>query len=111
MQLILLGLPGVGKGTQAKVLASHLGLLHISTGDMFRDAAEKRTSLGLSAQEYMSKGQLVPDEVTISMLLERIVETDAQKGIMLDGFPRTIPQAKALDAALKNRDSLINAVL
>ena len=111
MQLILLGLPGVGKGTQAKVLASHLGLLHISTGDMFRDAAEKRTSLGLSAQEYMSKGQLVPDEVTISMLLERIVETDAQKGIMLDGFPRTIPQAKALDAALKNRGSLINAVL
>lgn len=111
MQLILLGLPGVGKGTQAKVLASHLGLLHISTGDMFRDAAEKRTSLGLSAQEYMSKGQLVPDEVTISMLLERIVETDAQKGIMLDGFPRTIPQAKALDEALKNRGSLINAVL
>ena len=111
MQLILLGLPGVGKGTQAKVLASHLGLLHISTGDMFRDAAEKRTSLGLSAQEYMSKGQLVPDEVTISMLLERIMETDAQKGIMLDGFPRTIPQAKALDEALKNRGSLINAVL
>ena len=111
MQLILLGLPGVGKGTQAKVLASHLGLLHISTGDMFRDAAEKRTSLGLSAQEYMSKGQLVPDEVTISMLLERITENDAQKGIMLDGFPRTIPQAKALDQALNNQNSFIDAVL
>ncbi|MBG93086.1 MAG: adenylate kinase [Chloroflexi bacterium] len=111
MQLILLGLPGVGKGTQAKVLASHLGLLHISTGDMFRDAAEKKTSLGLSAQEFMSKGQLVPDEVTINMLLERISENDAQKGIMLDGFPRTIPQAKALDEALKNRNSPIDAVL
>ena len=111
MQLILLGLPGVGKGTQAKILAKDLGLLHISTGDMFRDAAERGTSLGLSAQQYMSKGQLVPDEVTIRMLLERITETSAEKGVMLDGFPRTIPQAKALDEALNSQNSLIDAVL
>jgi adenylate kinase len=111
MQLILLGLPGVGKGTQAHVLADQLGLLHISTGDMFRGAAAAGTELGLRAQEFMTKGELVPDEVTIGMLLERIAQPDAGKGIMLDGFPRTIPQAQALDAALGERDSPIDAVL
>ncbi len=111
MRLILLGLPGAGKGTQAHVLADQLGLLHISTGDMFREAAANRTELGLRAQEFMSRGELVPDEVTIGMLLERIAQPDAEKGIMLDGFPRTIPQAEALDAALGERDSQIDAVL
>ena len=111
MRLILLGLPGAGKGTQAHILAERLGLLHISTGDMFREAAANRTELGLKAQEFMNKGQLVPDEVTIGMLLERIAQPDAEKGIMLDGFPRTIPQAEALDRALEERGSQIDAVL
>lgn len=111
MRLILLGLPGAGKGTQAHVLADQLGLLHISTGDMFREAAANETELGLRAQEFMTKGELVPDEVTIGMLLERIAQPDAEKGIMLDGFPRTIPQAEALDAALGDRSSQIDAVL
>jgi adenylate kinase len=111
MRLILLGLPGVGKGTQAKILAQRQGLLHISTGDMFREAAAAGTELGKRAQEFMSAGALVPDEVTIGMLLERIGQPDAAKGLMLDGFPRTIPQAEALDAALAAQGSQIDAVL
>ncbi len=111
MRLILLGLPGAGKGTQAKVLSERLGLLHISTGDMFRQAAAAGTELGNRAQDYMSRGELVPDEVTIGMLLERIAQPDAGQGIMLDGFPRTIPQAEALDVALSERGSPIDAVL
>jgi len=111
MQLILLGLPGAGKGTQAKVLADRLGLLHVSTGDRFREAAAAGTELGTRAQEHMSFGELVPDEVTIGMLLERIAQPDASAGIMLDGFPRTIPQAAALDVALGDRGAPIDAVL
>jgi len=111
MRLILLGLPGAGKGTQAKILAKEKGLLHISTGDMFREAAAEGTELGLKAQEYMSAGSLVPDEVTIGMLLERIEKPDASEGLMLDGFPRTIPQAEALDRALAEQGSQIDAVL
>ncbi|MQA00397.1 MAG: adenylate kinase [Dehalococcoidia bacterium] len=111
MRLILLGLPGAGKGTQAKVLAERLGLLHISTGDMFRQASAEGTELGRRAQEFMSAGKLVPDEVTIGMLLERISKPDASLGFMLDGFPRTIPQAEALDQVLEARDEAIDAVL
>jgi adenylate kinase len=111
MRLILLGLPGAGKGTQAKVLADRHGLLHISTGDMFRQAAAEGTELGLRAQAFMSRGELVPDEVTIGMLLERVARPDAAAGIMLDGFPRTIPQAEALDRALRERAEQIDAVL
>ena len=111
MRLILLGLPGAGKGTQAKVLADRHGLLHISTGDMFRQAAAEGTELGLRAQSFMSRGELVPDEVTIGMLLERIARPDASAGIMLDGFPRTIPQAEALDRALAGRKEQIDQVL
>ena len=111
MRLILLGLPGVGKGTQAKILAQRQGLLHISTGDMFREAAAAGTELGKRAQEFMSAGALVPDEVTIGMLLERIAQPDAAVGLMLDGFPRTIPQAEALDAALARQGSKIDRVL
>lgn len=111
MQLILLGLPGAGKGTQAQLLAQRQGLLHISTGDMFRQAAAEGTDLGKRAQEYMSRGELVPDEVTIGMLLDRIQRPDAAAGIMLDGFPRTIPQAEALDAALVDQGRAIDAVL
>lgn len=111
MQLILLGLPGAGKGTQAALLAERLGLLHVSTGDMFRQAAAEGTELGRRAQEHMSRGELVPDEVTIAMLLERIRRPDAAAGIMLDGFPRTIPQAEALDRALAELGRAIEAVL
>ena len=111
MHLILLGLPGAGKGTQAKVLADRHGLLHVSTGDMFREAAAEGTALGKRAQEFMSRGELVPDEVTIGMLLERVARPDAEAGVMLDGFPRTIPQAEALDEALAQRRSGIDAVL
>jgi len=111
MQLILLGLPGAGKGTQAQLLAQRQGLLHISTGDMFRQAAAEGTDLGKRAQEFMSRGELVPDEVTIGMLLDRIQRPDAAAGIMLDGFPRTIPQAEALDTALANQGRAIDAVL
>ncbi len=111
MQVVLLGLPGAGKGTQAKVLSERLGLLHISTGDMFREAVATETELGMRAQEYMSRGELVPDDVTISMLLERVSQPDAVEGIMLDGFPRTIPQAEALDRALHGRGSPIDTVL
>ena len=111
MRLILLGLPGAGKGTQAKILAQRQGLLHISTGDMFREAAAAGTALGKRAQEFMSAGALVPDEVTIGMLLERIAQPDAAKGLMLDGFPRTIPQAEALDRALAGQGGQIDSVL
>jgi len=111
MRLILLGLPGAGKGTQAKVLAQRHGLLHISTGDMFREAAAEGSELGKRAQESMSRGELVPDEVTIGMLLERVARPDAAAGIMLDGFPRTIPQAEALDRALGEGGTGIDAVL
>lgn len=111
MQLILLGLPGAGKGTQAQLLAQQLGLLHISTGDMFREAAAAGTELGVRAQGSMTRGELVPDEVTINMLLERIRKPDAAVGIMLDGFPRTIPQAEALDTALADQGRAIDAVL
>ena len=111
MRLILLGLPGAGKGTQATILAQRQGLLHISTGDMFREAAAAGTALGKRAQEYMSRGDLVPDEVTIGMLLERIAKPDAAQGLMLDGFPRTIPQAEALDRALAGQGTQIDAVL
>jgi len=100
MNLILLGPPGTGKGTQAKLIADQIGALHIATGDLFREAVKQGTELGVRAKEYMDRGDLVPDEVTISMLLERIQQPDAQGGAIFDGFPRTLQQAQALDEAL-----------
>ncbi len=100
MYVILLGLPGAGKGTQAVQTAERTGLLHLSTGDMFRENLRKGTELGNIAKTYMDAGELVPDDVTIRMLLERIGREDAQAGCLFDGFPRTVEQAKALDAAL-----------
>ncbi len=111
MRLILLGLPGAGKGTQAKALAERRQLLHVSTGDMFREAAAEGTALGTRAAGHMERGELVPDEVTIGMLLERIDQPDAEAGFMLDGFPRTLAQAEALGNALAERDQAIDAVL
>ena len=103
MRLVLLGLIGAGKGTQAKLAAEQHGLLHISTGDMFREAVSQGTELGKQANEFMTKGELVPDSLVIDMLLERIAQPDAEGGFILDGFPRTVAQAEALDEALTAR--------
>lgn len=100
MYVILLGPPGAGKGTQAVQTAQRTGLLHLSTGDMFREHLRGGTELGQLAKGYMDRGELVPDEVTISMLLERIGRDDARAGCLFDGFPRTVDQAAALDQAL-----------
>ncbi len=109
--LVLLGAPGAGKGTQANVLARHLGLPRIATGDLFRAAARDGTPLGLAAQAYMERGELVPDEITIGMLLERLGAPDAERGVILDGFPRNRSQADALDKALADRGAAVEAAL
>jgi adenylate kinase len=98
--IVLLGPPGVGKGTQAKILAEKTGLAHVSSGDLFRDNIKNQTELGKLAQSYMNKGELVPDDVTIAMIRERISRPDCQAGAILDGFPRTPTQAEALKGML-----------
>jgi len=109
--LVLLGAPGAGKGTQAHVLARHLALPRVATGDLFRAAARDGTPLGLEAKTYMDRGALVPDEVTVGMLLERLAAPDAARGVILDGFPRTRAQAEALDRALVARGAAVEAAL
>lgn len=111
MYIVLLGPPGAGKGTQAQRIAAATRLLHISTGDMFRENVKNQTELGKLANEYMSTGALVPDEVTIKMLLERISRDDAKAGAMFDGFPRNIVQAKALDEALSAQGAKVDRAL
>ncbi|MEW4412653.1 adenylate kinase [Clostridium sp. AN503] len=103
MKIIMLGAPGAGKGTQAKKIAEKYGIPHISTGDIFRANIKGGTELGMKAKSYMDQGQLVPDDVTIGMLLDRISEADCANGYVLDGFPRTIPQAESLTKALSDR--------
>src|ERR1700736_6473011 len=98
LNLILLGPPGAGKGTQAALLTEDFGLPHIATGDMLRAAREAQTELGARAKRYMDAGELVPDELIIAMILQRLGEDDARDGFLLDGFPRTIEQADALNA-------------
>jgi adenylate kinase len=100
MYIIMLGAPGAGKGTQADTLSQELDLPHIASGDLFRQALEKRTEVGLLAKSYMDKGELVPDEITIKMILERISQADCASGCLFDGFPRTLQQAKTLDKAI-----------
>lgn len=100
MKIIMLGAPGAGKGTQAKMLASKYEIPHISTGDIFRANIKNGTELGKKAKEYMDQGLLVPDELTVDLVIDRITKEDCKNGYILDGFPRTIPQAEALDAAL-----------
>lgn len=111
MQIILVGAPGAGKGTQAASLAADLHIAHVASGDLFRDAVKAGTPLGLQAKGFMDKGELVPDEVTIGLVLERLKEPDAREGVILDGFPRTRPQAEALDAALKSSGRTIDRVI
>jgi adenylate kinase len=109
--VIFLGAPGAGKGTQAAEVAKELKLAHIATGDMFREAQKKGTILGTKAREYMEKGQLVPDEITVAMLLERIAAPYCNAGVIFDGFPRTVTQAEALDKALAKQGKAIDRVI
>ena len=108
MKIVMLGAPGAGKGTQALNIAKQYGIPHISTGDIFRANIKNQTELGMKAKEYMDKGALVPDEITIGMLLDRIADNDCSNGFVLDGFPRTIPQAESLKAALLLQDAKID---
>lgn len=110
MYLVLLGAPGAGKGTQAALLAEKLGLIHVSSGDLFRENVSNRTELGVLAQSYMSRGELVPDDVTIRMVMERLSRPDCVKGVILDGFPRTLAQARPLDKALAAQGNAISLV-
>ncbi|MCM1044113.1 MAG: adenylate kinase [Candidatus Gastranaerophilales bacterium] len=100
MKIIMLGAPGAGKGTQAKMIAEKYGIPHVSTGDIFRANIKNGTELGMEAKKYMDQGLLVPDELTVKILLDRVAQADCEKGYVLDGFPRTIPQAEVLDKAL-----------
>lgn len=115
MKIVMLGAPGAGKGTQAIKISEKYGLPHISTGDIFRYNIRNNTELGLKAKEYMDKGELVPDELTVSILLDRVGKEDCAKGYILDGYPRTIPQAEVLEEALKkngtNIDFAVNVVV
>jgi len=108
--IVLLGPPGVGKGTQAKILAKRTGLAHISSGDLFRENIKNKTELGKLAQTYMTKGELVPDDVTIAMIRERLGRPDSETGAVLDGFPRTPAQAEALEGMLQEFGGSVDAV-
>lgn len=109
MNLILLGPPGAGKGTQAKLISSNFKVPHISTGDIFRANISQNTELGIRAKQYMDKGLLVPDEVTIDIVKDRLTNDDCKNGFLLDGFPRTVKQAEALDEFLNENGSKIDA--
>ncbi|HEU5158927.1 MAG TPA: adenylate kinase [Streptosporangiaceae bacterium] len=111
MRLVLVGPPGAGKGTQAQFIASHLSVPKISTGDIFRANVSGGTPLGQKAREYMDRGDLVPDEVTIAMVRDRLAEDDAQEGFLLDGFPRNVPQAETLKKILSEWDAKVDLVL
>ena len=108
MKIIMLGAPGAGKGTQAKMIAEKYSIPHISTGDIFRANIKNGTQLGMEAKKYMDQGLLVPDELTVKILLDRVAKEDCAGGYVLDGFPRTIPQAQVLDNALKELDDQID---
>lgn len=108
MKIIMLGAPGAGKGTQAKLIAETYGIPHISTGDMFRMNIKNGTQLGMEAKTYMDQGLLVPDELTVRILLDRVGQEDCKNGYVLDGFPRTIPQAEVLEDALSKIDDQID---
>ena len=108
MKIIMLGAPGAGKGTQAKMIADQYGIPHISTGDIFRVNIKEQTELGMEAKKYMDKGALVPDELTVKILLDRVAKDDCKLGYVLDGFPRTIPQAEVLDKAVNELNETID---
>ena len=111
MILILLGPPGAGKGTQAALVSQGAGVAHVATGDLFRENIRNQTELGVQAKAFVDRGELVPDQLTVRMLLDRLDRPDTQKGVLLDGFPRTVDQARALDEALKERGQTVDKVL
>jgi adenylate kinase len=111
MRIVLIGPPGVGKGTQSARLIEHLGIVHLSTGDMLRQAAADKTPVGLLSQEYLLAGKLVPDEVMLDLVADRLKREDCRRGYLLDGFPRTLPQAKALDEMLARGGTPLSSVL
>jgi len=111
MKLIFLGPPGAGKGTQAAVISKRFGIAHISTGDILRENVSKKTDLGIQAQKYMEAGQLVPDDVIVAMVESRLQEKDCQAGFILDGFPRTVVQAEALDKLLEKLDIELDGII
>jgi adenylate kinase len=111
MRIIFMGPPGAGKGTQASALVEKYRIPHISTGDMFRQAVAAGTPMGQKADRFMQAGELVPDDITVGVVCERIKKSDAKRGFMLDGFPRTIAQAEALEAMLADEDMKLDAVL
>ena len=109
--IILLGAPGAGKGTQAKLLQDQVGLTHISSGDLFRKNIARQTPLGVLAKSFMDRGELVPDDVTVQMVIERITQPDCARGVVFDGFPRTYSQARTLDAELAKKNKRVSGVL
>ncbi len=111
MNIVIMGPPGAGKGTQAEFIKNRYNVPHISTGDMFREAVKKGTPMGKEAQKYMNEGKLVPDQVTIGIVEDRLAEADCQAGFLLDGFPRTIVQARALDAVMEKLGRKIDAAI
>ncbi|MEX2112517.1 MAG: adenylate kinase [Pirellulales bacterium] len=111
MRIVFLGPPGVGKGTQAVELAKQLGIVHLSTGEMLRQAAAARSPVGLQTQEFLAAGKLVPDDVMLDLVRQRLKQEDCRGGYVLDGFPRTIVQAQALDAMLKQENAPLSAVI
>lgn len=111
MNILLMGLPGAGKGTQAEKIVTHYNIPHISTGDMFREAMKNETPLGVEAKSYIDKGELVPDDVTNGIVKERLAQNDTKKGFLLDGFPRTLAQANALDEILTQLGKQVDAVI
>src|SRR5579875_2358037 len=111
MRLVLVGPPGAGKGTQAQFVSAHLSVPKISTGDIFRANVSEGSPLGKQAKEYMDAGDLVPDEITVGMVRDRLAEDDAAKGFLLDGFPRTVPQAQTLDELLAEMSAALDVVL
>lgn len=111
MKIVMLGAPGAGKGTQAKMIAAKYQIPHISTGDIFRSNIKNGTELGKKAKEYMDQGLLVPDELTVGLVIDRLAQQDCQKGYILDGFPRSIPQAEALTEALAKRGEKLDCAV
>lgn len=111
MEIILIGAQGSGKGTQAELLAQTLGIPHVSSGDLFRREIADKTAVGKKAKTYIDRGELVPDDLTVAMVLQRLQQPDCKPGVLMDGFPRTIAQARSLDGGLENFDRQINAVV
>ena len=111
MNIILIGAQGSGKGTQADMLSQALGIPHVASGDLFRKAFEEKTELGLKAKTYLDRGELVPDELTVAMVLGRLAEADCRQGVLLDGFPRTVAQAQALDNGLQGMGQQIDLAI